>query len=213
VTILDKISQIESLLSELRTALTEQVDVDPVQDKPPVNIVDPGVTVPVSGPIFGISGISERGGLVSNGATKLGLEYQNHGDESSQIIAVWTTEFGSWEPRGGDYDIPQWARDKYLSKMPLAGGDHHMYALTLAKDGSPIVGAQVHFTSRDGQAIDRVTNERGFVAQEVYGSSSFVPERGEHGAWSFAPDNGELVKGFGMPSKRHVSVFVVWKER
>ena len=51
------------------------------------------------------------------------------------------------------------------------------------------------------------------MAWEVYGSSSFVPERGEHGAWSFAPDNGELVKGFGMPSKRHVSVFVDWKER
>ncbi len=210
---LETIAEIERLLAGLKQALTAGQDGTPTHDTQPIEIVNPEPTTPGNGPVFGAQGIAERGGLVSNGAIKLGLEYVSSGNETLQLIAIWTTEFGSWEPHGGDYDIPQWARDKYLSRMPLTGGDHHMYALVLGNDGAQLSGKRVKFESRDGQSLEKTTNSRGFAEQEVYGSSSFVPERGEHGGWSFAPVGGETLKGFGMPSKRHVSVFGVWKER
>lgn len=204
---LEIISKIEGLLQELRQEAAQGTVTTPTPTPTP----EP-VPTPVNGPVFGIQGLAERGGMVGGGALRLGLEYVNSGKEALALQAVWTTEFGSWEPGHGDYDIPQWARDRYLGKMPLCGGDHHMYALVLTKDGFPQPFARVKFESRDGQSVEKTTNDKGFVEQEVYGSSSFVPERGEHGGWSFAPIGGELLKGFGMPSRRHVSVFGVWKE-
>ena len=113
--------------------------------------------------------------------------------------------------RGASGILPEHTLEAYRAAIEQ-GADFIEPDLVLTKDGFPQPFARVKFESRDGQSVEKTTNDKGFVEQEVYGSSSFVPERGEHGGWSFAPIGGELLKGFGMPSRRHVSVFGVWKE-
>lgn len=193
---------IESSVSQIRALLAET--------EPPTQ-PDPEIIKPIISGRVPLSSMIKSGIRVNDGALRLGMEFEHIGTEKYILSDVWTTEFGSWEPNGGEYSIPQWARDAYMGRMPLTGGDHHMYVLVLGKDGKPVANANVAFFSRDGQTVTKTTNDKGFCEQEVYGSSSFVPERGEHGAWSFRPGSGETLHGFGMPSKRHVSIFGVWR--
>lgn len=197
------LSYIESSIAKIRALMADGGTPTPDPEPTPKPEVAPGRVA--------LANMVASGVHVSGGAIKLGMEFERTGVEKYILSDVWTTEFGSWEPNSGDYSVPQWARDSYLSKLPMTGGDHHMYVLVLDRAGSPVRNTNISFFSRDGQTVTKQTNDKGFVEQEVYGSSSFVPERGEHGAWSFRPGNGETLHGFGMPSKRHVSIFGVWR--
>lgn len=198
------LTSIEASVVAIRSLLAETETPTPAPEPLP----EP---TPVNSGRIPLADMVKNGIKASNGAIKLGMEFEHIGTEKYILSAVWTTEFGSWEPNSGEYSIPQWARDAYLGRMPMTGGDHHIYVLVLDKDGNPVANTNVVFLSRDGQVVTKKTNDKGFVEQEVYGSSSFVPERGEHGAWSFRPGSGETLHGFGMPSKRHVSIFGVWR--
>lgn len=205
---LEIISQIESLLTQLKQA---QGDGDQRPATPPTTPPKAPEPTPAGNPaIMTMEALTERGALVGNGAIRLGLTVDTTGTDKYKLVALFTNEFGSWDGRGGDYDMPQWARDAYLGKMPMCGGDHHMYALVLDKEGRPVANKPIEYSDRSGNGETKPTNDRGFTEFAFF--TSFVPERGEHGPWSMRPRDGERVNGIGMPSKRHVSVIGVWKE-
>ncbi|MCC9074815.1 M23 family metallopeptidase [Litorilinea aerophila] len=150
------------------------------------------------------------------------------GDIVYLVKDIFTTRDGSWEPSDQPGSVPQWARDDYLKPFGApdyfddAGGDHHLFAAVIGLDGQLMRGKEIVYWS-DGfdklgdptynGYIYRQTKEQSGWANIITGpGSSYVPERGESGPWCWAPTGAaEVVCGGGMPSKHHISMFVVWQ--
>jgi hypothetical protein len=151
------------------------------------------------------------------------------GDTVYLIKDVFTTRDGSWEPTAVYGSIDQWAREAYLKPVgdpeyfDDAGADHHLFAAILDLEGRLVKSFPITYWS-DGFAMlgdptyagyaTQFTKEKSGWGNLVMGpSSSYVPERGEHGPWCWMPQGlpAEVMCGGGMPAKQHVSVFVVWQ--
>ena len=145
------------------------------------------------------------------------------------IKDVFTTRDGSWDPSSIPGSVTHWARDAYLrpwsapDRFDDAGGDHHLFGRVEGLDGKFIPDAPVIYWS-DG--LDKLADPNynsythrdtkthsGWCNIPISGGSSFVPERGESGPWSWCPQGApaEVLVGGGMPAKWHVSFFAVWK--
>ena len=151
------------------------------------------------------------------------------GDVVYRIKDIFTTRDGSWEPSSVPGSVPQWARDKYLRPWGAedyfddAGGDHGLFARVLDLDGKPITTQDLIIGWSDGFQLlgqpdfashinlTMTPKERsGWANQPIW--NSYVPERGETGAWCWCPRGAaDVVVGGGMPSNWHVSFFAVWQ--
>jgi hypothetical protein len=167
---------------------------------------------------------------ISEGAKKLGVKVHSMTPQDEWVYEVkdiWTTQDGSWEVSSKPYSVPQWARDNYLRSPsdPLYedsfGADHNFFAMALDENGKPIQDQSFLFWS-DGPDKVKDPNYTNFVKRTPDRASgwvdipifnSFVPERGETGAWSVIPISGkfEYITGAGLPANLHVSTFVVFQ--
>ena len=143
------------------------------------------------------------------------------GETVYRVKDIFTTRDGSWEPSDKPGSVPTWARDAYL-KYPKhaqyfddAGADHHLFgAIVVGADRMQPFGTFHFWTYPDnGNHSDQRVKTSGWANIPVYGSSSFVPERGEHGPFAWMPKGvkADIVKGGGMPATWHVSMFAVWE--
>lgn len=141
---------------------------------------------------------------------------------------LFTTRDGSWDPANTPGAVSQWAREAYLKPLGSpnyfddAGADHHLFAAVIGLDGNLIPNAEIRFWSDGfeklgdpaytGYVTQRTKQHSGWANVVLFGSSSYVPERGERGPWCWAPVGAaEVVSGGGMPAKQHVSMFAVWQ--
>jgi hypothetical protein len=140
-----------------------------------------------------------------------------------RIKDVFTTINGSWEPSDQPGSIPPWARDAYLrSDFLEAGADHHLFAAVLDPDGTLRRDHEVTYWSDGferlgdpsyaGYIDERTKQQSGWANIVLFSGSSFVPERGESGPWSWMPaGRSEVMSGGGLPANHHVSTFAVWQ--
>jgi len=159
-------------------------------------------------------------------------ERPDNPDPNSEIVFlikdIFTTINGSWEPSDEFASVPQWARDDYLKPWGApdyfddAGADHHLFAAVIGLDGELMGEQGVRYWSDgfdklgdpdyDGYVHRQTKDHSGWINIPMGPSSSYVPERGESGPWSWMPNgDSEVVVGGGMPAKQHVSTFVVWQ--
>src|SRR5690606_3367737 len=152
------------------------------------------------------------------------------------IKDVFTSRDGSWEPSSIYGSMDQWARDSYLKPLgdpeyfDDAGGDHHLFAAIIGLDGKLMKLHDVlywsdgfdvlgdpnydgYFVGANGARYPQTKEKSGWISIIMSPDSSYVPERGEHGPYCWAPAGvpAEVMCGAGMPAKQHVSVFVVWQ--
>ena len=135
-----------------------------------------------------------------------------------RVVDIFTTRDGKWDPSNTPGSIEQWARDAYLKPFGApdyfddAGADHHIFGRVLGNNNA-IIHYYTH-VNNDNHTEQRAKSHSGWANVVMYGSSSFVPERGELGPWAWKPAEpwADVVVGAGMPSKWHVSFFAVWRK-
>ena len=143
------------------------------------------------------------------------------GDVVYRLVDLFTTRNGSWEPSNVPGSVPQWARDAYL-KPPNhpqynddGGADRHLFGAVRQEDGTLTPFFPITFWTYDdnGNHTVQQAKRHGWANIVLYGSSSFVPERGERGPWAWQPAavNADIVVGGGLPANWHVSWFAVWE--
>jgi len=149
------------------------------------------------------------------------------GDIVYRVKDIFTTRDGSWEVSSNPGSVNQWARDEYLRPWGAAdyfddaGADHHLFARVLDLNGNPVKERDSILYWSDGFNKLGDPNYTGYVKQtpkEKSGWSNavvfsgYVPERQEHGPWSWCPRGAaDVVVGGGLPANWHVSTFVVWQ--
>ncbi len=221
------------------TILPTPIEPDPTVTPLPTNPTTPTPDVTPSTPdITPIANVAQRlGSWVSSfgvgvepWTARLDAERENHA--SQEVIYVlkdlFTTRDGNWEPSDIPGSIDLWAREEYLKPFGApdyfddAGADHHLFAAVIGLDGKLISDTEITYWS-DGYAMLGDPTYTGYVTQTtktksgwaniiISGSSSYVPERGEHGPWCWMPKGAaDVVCGGGMPAKWHVSTFAVWQ--
>ncbi len=144
-----------------------------------------------------------------------------------RVKDLFTTRNGSWEPSNEPGSIALWARDAYLRPFDApdvfddAGGDHHLFARVLDRNGTAVKSENLIRYWSDGfhmlgnpsyQGYVRMTPKQGsgWANQVIF--NSFNPERAESGAWCWCPEGAaDVVVGGGMPNNMHVSTFAVWQ--
>lgn len=142
------------------------------------------------------------------------------GETIYRVRDIFTTRDGSWDVSNKPGSVPQWARDTYLKpgNHPQynddGGADHHLFGAVAQGDRLQPYGAIHYWTHADnGNHIDQRVKLHGWGNIVMWGSSSFVPERGERGPWAWTPKglNADIVIGGGMPKNEHVSFWAVWE--
>jgi hypothetical protein len=140
-----------------------------------------------------------------------------------RIKDVFTTRNGSWETGGEAGDIPQWARDAYLSSdFTEADANRNLFAAVLDLDGQLVKDQEIRFwsdgferladPSYDGYVVERTKQGSGWANITLFGSSVYAPERGEAGPWCWTPlGAADVLCGGGLPSGKAISTFVVWQ--
>ncbi|MBW7884068.1 MAG: hypothetical protein H3C34_15780 [Caldilineaceae bacterium] len=151
------------------------------------------------------------------------------GDLVYRVKDLFTTFSGSWEPTDAPGGCPTWARESYLRPWGApdyfddAGGDHNLFARVLDLDGNPVKTRDLIIAWSDGfhllgepdfSSHIKMTmtpkDKSGWANQPIW--NSFVPERGERGAWCWCPQGAsDVVSGGGLPDNLHISTFVVWQ--
>ncbi len=136
---------------------------------------------------------------------------------------IFMTANGSWEPSAVPVAAPDWARQAYLTaQFSEAGADHHLFAAVIGVDGQLTKAVDIIYwsdgfdrlddPSYSGYIHEKTKDSSGWANMFMGAGSSFAPERGESGPWSWAPASAaEVVVGGGLPSGHPVSTFVVWQ--
>ena len=157
---------------------------------------------------------------ISDGARLLGLKPEGGDGGNYELLDLFTTQGGSWEADSRPYSVPGWAREAYLRPGGAAdyfddgGADHHLFARVVDEAGVA-VATKIRFWSGPGvdEQLTRSTGEKksGWISHPIW--ASFVPLRGERGAWAWGPVGADAVTGGGLPANVHVSAFAVWRKR
>lgn len=142
------------------------------------------------------------------------------GEVIYQVRDLFTTRDGSWDVSDKPGSLPQWARDDYLKPLNHpqynsdAGADHHLFG-AMMEDGGLRPWGNIHFYTHgdNGNHTEQRVKLHGWANIPLWPSSSFVPERGERGAWAWYPKGlkADVVKGGGLPANHHISWFCVWE--
>lgn len=213
----DTLSQIAA---ELRTLAAT-----PDQPVPPVIAADPS-PLPLPIPLPAIKRRLSFGFDSANARILPIIAPVASGSTVYLVQDVFTTARGSWElgdhPEDGPYEIASWARASYLKPWGQpdtfmeAGADHNFFAAVIGLDGKLVADVPIKFWTPEYTGNDTVHSTKpgsGWANIELQGSSSFAPDRGEHGAWACEVDGqpSEVFWGAGMPLKNHYSWFVVFR--
>lgn len=144
--------------------------------------------------------------LISEGAKRLNLNIVDKGKGDYELVELFTTHDGEWEPSSKMFSIPQWAR-KYLPGFTSAGAATHAMVRVEDENRQPVtIGVHI------GNAIVSTANKPEMWAiQQINGS--YAPDRGEHGWWKIDFDAArQRIEGIGLPLNNHVSVFAVYRK-
>ena len=121
-----------------------------------------------------------------------------------ELIAAWTTYYGSWD------GVPTWAKQWQLDTL---GGDTHAYGLCMDVDGNILYDKTFSLTWPDG-AAGFTPEPDGWVNAFLGGGGSlYYPDKGESGPFTWGPLNSDKIVGIGLPYNLHYSFFGVWKGR
>jgi hypothetical protein len=152
---------------------------------------------------------------------------QPAGELVYRVKDIFTTRDGSWEPSDKPGSVTAWAREQYLRPWHApdyfddAGGDHHLFARVLDRNGQPLKQEGLVRCWSDGFQKLGDINYTGYISltpKEKSGWANLVlftsynPDRDERGPWCWCPAGAaDVVVGGGMPYNWHVSFFVVWQ--
>lgn len=144
-------------------------------------------------------------------ALNMTVEYR--GNAEYKLTHFWTTFNGSWDPIHATYSPPRWAIDLFLRpEFDDAGGDHHLFAAAIGKDGKLKRGLKGTFFTKTLSLQETVKEQSGWCNTPIW--SSFNPFIGERGWWSWMiGDSSDVIVGGSLPMNHHVSFFAVWTER
>lgn len=124
---------------------------------------------------------------------------------SLELIAAWTTQYGSWEV------VPACAKQYQNDTL---GGDHHAYGMALDRNGQPIFEREEPFAFAlvwpDG-GDTRQPEPTGW-ANLILAGQNWNPADGP-GPYTLFVYGGDKLVGIGMPHNHHWSFFGVWAER
>lgn len=160
----------------------------------------------------------------SQGAKNMNYQIRKGDGTRFALKDVFTTAYGSWEPSNREFSIEQWAFDSYARPFGAAdwfddaGGEQHLFIRVEDTHGNALPVDVLFWSEEDGNgnptnAIRKNTREKrsGWQNQDIY--NSFAPNRGEVGAWRFAPVGArDILIGGGLPLRQHISTFAVWQE-
>jgi hypothetical protein len=156
------------------------------------------------------------------------LAFWGQPSEVYDLIDVFTTVDGTWDPSDKVGSIPVWARNSYLRSLSDPyycgdlGGATHMFILVLDQHGVPAEGTQTIYWSsglgslpprKDDSYVYRSTGHHGWsnCYMEHHGSGYTPPNRGP---WCMAPSGvADVLEYVGLPYSWHISTFGVWKAR
>lgn len=152
---------------------------------------------------------------ISEGAIWYGFRTNN---SDYALIDAFTTVDGSWEPDGGRWSIPQWARDEYLRPLSApdyfddAGGGHHVFIRIEDKSGKPLVNAYQMLLDDGRLSVFQTKEKSGWANQPLWNTT-----RGDGTAsnihWFNRGDSVALFVGGGLPANMHVSLFLVFRDK
>lgn len=149
--------------------------------------------------------------MISDGAKRLNLQIETLPNGIYELVDLFTTQDGSWEPSSAPYSVPQWAL-KYLPGFSSAGAATHAFARVEDERGAAIA---VDVRYQAGGLIDFVaTDEKPEMWSNHQINGSYNPIAGERGSWSMYPalSAAQRISGIGLPGNYHVSVFAVWRK-
>ena len=117
-----------------------------------------------------------------------------------QLKYVFITKNGNWD------NVPDWAKKFQNDTL---GGDHHVFACCLDKDGNAIKGKSFILSWSTGQDVF-VSDDDGWANLPVAGHN-WQPLINE-GGYTVEPFKGEKFTGWDLPYNWHWSLFLVWQE-
>lgn len=134
---------------------------------------------------------------------ELNVTVEQDAGKRYQLIAAFRTFYGSWD------DVPAWARQWQDDTL---GGDTHAYGLCLDAGGN-VVENKLFELSWNGDSAPFVAEPNGWANAFLGGpGSTYYPDQGEKGPFSWNPRNGNKLQGLGLPYNLHYSFFGVWQE-
>jgi len=133
----------------------------------------------------------------------LNVTVENDPGKRYQLFAAFITFYGSWD------NVPEWARQWQDDTL---GGDTHAYGLCLDVDGN-IVESKLFELSWAGGEAPSFAEPSGWANAFIGGpGSTYYPDQGQSGPFSWRPRNGNKLVGIGLPYNLHYSFFGVWQE-
>lgn len=143
---------------------------------------------------------------ISEGAKRLNLTIVNKGSGVYELIDLFTTQDGSWEPSSKPFSVPSWAL-VYLPGFTSAGAATHALVRVEDANRKPIT-IDVKFGNI---VVSTAGKPEMWAVQQINGS--YKPEQGEHGWWSIDFDGAlHRIEGIGLPLNNHVSIFAVYRQ-
>lgn len=143
---------------------------------------------------------------ISEGARRLNLNIADKGAGNYELVELFTTQDGQWEPSGKPFSVPQWALS-YLPGFSSAGAATHAFVRVEDEQRKPLKTI-VRFGS---VPVATASKPEMWAIQQV--SGSYKPDLGEHGAMTidFA-EAKHKIEGVGLPWNNHVSLFAVYRQ-
>ena len=138
-----------------------------------------------------------------------------------RITEVFTTRDGRWdlENQGARGCIDPWASSEWQmgSAIEGAGGAVHFFLVALDRNGQRVPGKGMWWWPGDMSANFTPLNTKDAKTDGTenipLNGYSYVPERGEHGAWSGCVfGRSDVFVGAGLPANEHVSWVIVFQE-
>jgi hypothetical protein len=137
-----------------------------------------------------------------------------------RIVEAFDTRDGRWdlENQGARGCIDPWASAEWEmgSTISGSGGATHFFLVALDRYGKRMPGKGMWFfkeMSANFEPINKWDAKADGTENIPLGGNSFVPERGERGAWSGCLfGRSDVFVGAGLPANEHISWIVVFQE-
>ena len=143
---------------------------------------------------------------ISEGAKRLNLNIVDKKSGKYELVEVFTTHDGEWEPSGKPFSVPLWALS-YLPGFSSAGAATHAFVRVEDEQRKPLKTI-VRFGSTP---ISTASKPEMWAVEQV--SGSYKPDLGEHGGMTIDFDSAiHRIEGLGLPWNNHVSLFAVYRQ-
>lgn len=143
---------------------------------------------------------------ISEGVKRLNLSIVDKKKGDYELVELFTTQDGSWEPSNKYFSVPLWALT-YLPGFTSAGAATHAFVRVEDTNRKPIT-IDVRFGSA---AISTNSKPEMWAIQQV--SGNYKPDHGERGSMTIDfPAARQRIEGVGLPWNNHVSVFAIYRQ-